>query len=161
MFDSRYVDQGNRITEYDVQDESKVLETLESLPNYGMYLTDTNKKNVEYGFWTRSAISWSLECEEKHSRESVVEAAEFEKEKMPLNETGVIVVSAIAYSFGFLFTALIFTCFAIGSCERYKILELSIFAGIGLGCQFILFAIATGLVFYQKGELSERDEAMK
>ena len=161
MFDSRYVDQGNRITEYDVQEESKVLDTLESLPNYSLYLSDTNKKNVEYGFWTRSAISWSLECEETHSRDSVVEAALFEKEKAPLNETGVIVVSAIAYGLGFLVTAVFFMCFAIGKCSRSKIHEISIMAGCGLGCQFILFAIATGLVFSQKGELSERDEAMK
>lgn len=55
-YDTRYIEMGIKISEYDVQEESGVLDTLEDLPNYSMYVTDSNKKNVEYSFWMRPAI---------------------------------------------------------------------------------------------------------
>ena len=42
-YDSRYMDLGLKISEYDVQDESKVLDTLEDLPNFSMYVTESVK----------------------------------------------------------------------------------------------------------------------
>lgn len=117
-YDTRYVDLGLEITEYDVQDESGVLDTLESLPNFSLYVTDSIKKNIEYGFWSRSTIPWSLECELEHPREKVVNAANFEKEKEPLNEVLVITLSAIAYGFGTLITFVVTCCFLGGKVEK-------------------------------------------
>ena len=69
---------GLRISEEDVQDESGVLDTLEDMPNYAQYVTSAAKDNIEYGFWSRSTIPFSLECETTHSRDAVVDAAAFE-----------------------------------------------------------------------------------
>ena len=63
-YDTRYADAGTTVTEYDVQDESKVLDKLEDLPNIGMYVDLKAKKNIKYGFWSRPTISWSIDCDD-------------------------------------------------------------------------------------------------
>ena len=162
-YDTRYTDLGLEITEYDVQDESEVLDTLEDLPNYSLYVSSNAKKNIEYGFWARSTIPWSLECEDTHPRDQVIAAANFEKEKAALNEVGVIVVSAIAYGVGFLATLAILGCFLGGKCHKSQLSEIQMKVPIGvcIGIQFILFVVAAILVFGQKGELAERETAME
>lgn len=162
-YDTRYVNMGLSISEYDVQDESKVLDTLEDLPNFSMYVTESTKKNIDYGFWSRATIPWSLDCEEEHPREKVINAAIFEKEKEPLNETAVIVLSAIAYGAGFLAT-LILTGFLLGGkCDKKCFGEVPTkgITGCCLTIQLILFIITVVLVSGQKTELAERDEAMR
>ena len=153
---------GLEISEYDVQEESGVLDTLEDMPNFSLYVTESNKKNIDYGFWSRATIPWSLECEVNHDRDSVVKAANFEKEKEALNEVGVIVVSAIAYGVGFLATLTVLGCVLGGKCKGKDFGKVEMKGGIGccLGVQLILFIITVILVFGQKSELSERDEAM-
>lgn len=161
-YDSRYIDLGLKISEYDVQDESKVLDTLEDLPNFSLYVTSSVKQNIEYGFWSRATIPWSLECEVNHSRDKVVTAAKFEEEKEPLNEVAIIVLSAIAYGVGFLATLTITGCYLGGKCDKRDISQVASKGVMGccLGVQFILFLITVFLVFGQKGELLERDEAI-
>jgi len=162
-YDTRYVNMGLSITEYDVQEESKVLDTLEDLPNFSMYVTESTKKNIDYGFWSRSTIPWSLDCEVEHPREKVINAANFEKEKEPLNETAVIVLSAIAYGAGFLATLVVTGCLFVGKCKKKCFGEVQAkgATGLCLGIQLILFIVTVILVFGQKTELAERDEAMR
>lgn len=69
-FDPRYYDSGLKITEFEVQKVSGVLETLKELPLSKTYLDDVNeKKDIEYGFWIRPTISWRIECELEHPRD--------------------------------------------------------------------------------------------
>ena len=107
-----------KVSEYEVQKESKVLDTLETLPNYSVYVSKENKKLIEYGFWSRSTIPWKLSCEADYPRESVVDAANFEKEKEALNESTVIWVNTIAYSAGFVATAVFVVLFITGTCSK-------------------------------------------
>ena len=116
-FDTRYVDMGARISEYDVQEESKVLKTLEDLPKYSLYVTSSGKENIEYGFWSRSTIPWLLDCEVEHPRDAVVDAAMIEREKESLNEDAVIWLNTVAYVGGFLATAICFILFIAGKCK--------------------------------------------
>ena len=161
-YDSRYLDLGLKISEYDVQKESDVLATLEDLPNYSLYVTDSIEQNIMYGFWSRAAIPWDLECEETHSRDKVVAAANEEKQKESLNEVVIIVLSAIAYGVGFLFTLSITGVFICGKFSEKVISEPKTKVGLGccMGVQLILFIITIVLVFGQKEELVERDEAL-
>jgi hypothetical protein len=117
-YDTRYVNMGIKVSEYDVQDESGVLDDLEDLPNYSKYVTSTAKKNVKYTFWSRSTISWKLECDATHSRDSVVAAAAFEKEKESLHEDTVIIFSAIGYVIGFIVSTVIFVVYFVGTWKR-------------------------------------------
>ena len=161
-YDSRYTDLGFKISEYDVQEESDVLDTLEDLPNFSLYVTDSIKKSIEYGFWSRATIPWSLECEETHPRDSVVQAAKFAGEKEPLNEVAIIVLSAIAYGVGFLAALTMTGCYLGGKYKKSDISEGSTKGGMFccLGVQLILFIVTVILVFGQKGELVKRDEAI-
>lgn len=74
-YDTRYVDMGLSISEADVQEESEVDDLLHRMPNYQLYVNDVAKKQVKYHFWSRSTISWKLECDESSPRTSVVQAA--------------------------------------------------------------------------------------
>ena len=103
-YDSRYIDLGLKISEYDVQEESGVLDTLRDLPNFSEYVTADLKRDIYYGFWARATIPWSLECEETHSRDSVVSAAKNEEGKEPLNDIVIIVLSSVAFGLGFIAT---------------------------------------------------------
>ena len=103
-YDSRYIDLGLKISEYDVQEESGVLGTLRDLPIFSDYVNADHKKNIWYGFWSRPTIPWNLECEETHSRDSVVSAAKNEKDKEPLNDIVIIVLSSVAFGLGFIAT---------------------------------------------------------
>lgn len=136
-----------------------MLDKLEDLANYSMYVTDQNKKNIEYGFWVRPTISWSIECELEHSRDSVVEAAIFEKEKEPLNETAVIVQEAIMYGVGFLVALVMTGCFVRGNCNKRDLGEVYMKGPIGccLGIQMIVLIVVVVFIFGQQEELMERD----
>jgi len=154
---------GIEANEYDVQEDNKVLAHLESLPNYSSYVSDSSKKSIEYGFWTRPTISWSLECELSHPRENVITATSFYLEKESLGETTVLWVGSIAYGLGFLVTSVVFVLFCIGLCESEFLTHgCFMISSCCLYCtQFILFTITIFIVSDQQGELSRRDQAMK
>lgn len=67
-YDSRYEDLGLSISEYDVQNESKVLQKLSFLPLYSDYVNEDSKKDNMYTFWARPTISWDLKCDELYPR---------------------------------------------------------------------------------------------
>jgi len=77
-YDSRYEDLGLSISEYDVQNESYVLQKLNHLPKSSEYVSEDSKKSNMYTFWARPTISWDKKCDEKYPRSSVVEAVSFE-----------------------------------------------------------------------------------
>ena len=52
------------VNEYDVQENNGVLDILESLEDYEEKVPNyMDKEDVQYSFWTRATIPWSLECE--------------------------------------------------------------------------------------------------
>ena len=106
------------ISEYEVQKESKVLDKLEDLPNFSEYVSKDNKKNQYYKFWTRPTISWKLECDDKTPRVSVVKAADFERDKEPMNEGMVIGLSVTAFTVGFIVSLGFLILFCCGVLER-------------------------------------------
>lgn len=69
-------------------------------------------------FWSRTTIPWKLSCDDKHSRSSVIKAAEFEKDKEPLNAGVVMILLAIAYAFGFIISFATFCMFLFGKWSR-------------------------------------------
>lgn len=117
-YDPRYENLGLSISEYEVQKESKVIKKLEDLPNYSMYVNDSSKRSNIYNFWARPTISWALKCDDKHPRNSVVAAAEFEKEKDALNEGAVVIMSCIAFSVGLVASIVVMVIFCAGKCRR-------------------------------------------
>jgi len=123
-----------------------------------MYVQESSKKNVKYGFWFRPAIAWKLECEAETPRDLVVRAAAFEKEKDPLNETTIVVLVSICYGVGFVGTLVVFVLFAIGKMDSS--VPQKIGGGVCSGIQFIMLGITALLVWGQQGELGERHEAM-
>ena len=64
--DPRYYWTGGVVTEYDVQNDSGVLDTLKHMPLYHQYVgldIDQHKMNIEYKIWARPTMPWKLECE--------------------------------------------------------------------------------------------------
>ena len=64
--DPRYYWTGGVVTEYDVQNDSGVLDTLRHMPLYHQYVgldIDQHKMNIEYKIWARPTMPWKLECE--------------------------------------------------------------------------------------------------
>lgn len=96
-----------------------MLDKLDSLPNYNMYVTDSSKKNIKYGFWSRSTIPYKLECEKSHPKDALVRDVNVAKQNQnSLNETGLIVTSSIGFSCGFLAAGVLTVLFCIGTCKR-------------------------------------------
>jgi hypothetical protein len=65
-YDDRYLEVGVKVSEYDVQYSSKVLESLHTLPRYYDFYTpdmEAVKRKTFYNFYTRPNIPWKLECE--------------------------------------------------------------------------------------------------
>lgn len=77
-----------------------------------------SKRANKYNFWARPTISWALKCDDKHPRNSVVAAAEFEKEKDALNEGAVVIMSCIAFSVGIVASIVVMVIFCAGKCRR-------------------------------------------
>ena len=53
------------MSEYDVQNDSGVLDFLKQMPLYSKYVGDDveqRKKDIEYKMWARPTIPWKLEC---------------------------------------------------------------------------------------------------
>lgn len=160
--DDRYTDLGRKISEYDVQEESDVLDTLEDLPNYSLYVTSSAKKQIMYGFWSRPAISWNLSCESEHSRDSVIQAASFEKDKEGLGEAWVIGLLSIGYGVGIAVSSIFLVLYCYGTFSRRDLGEgQHLVSGACLGVELILISVATFLVSGQKGELLERKNAIQ
>ena len=63
--DPRYYWTGGVVSEYDVQNDSGVLDFLKQMPLYSKYVGDDveqRKKDIEYKMWARPTIPWKLEC---------------------------------------------------------------------------------------------------
>ena len=150
-FDTRYLGMGAMTSEYDVQEENKVLDTLESLPNYGIYVSEGAKRDIKYGFWTRPTISWSLACEMSHPRGTLIENVEQEMRKEPLEETKVIWIGSIAYGFGSLATFVTFVLFMAGTCGKEEASSSCMMCSSAClyGVQLIMFAVTLTYVLHQ------------
>lgn len=116
-YDTRYRDLGLTISEYEVQKESKVLKKLEELPNFTLYSTELAKQGVNYKFWSRPTISWKLNCDDQHSRMSVMKAADTESEKADLHVGTIIALTATSFSIGALVSFIFMVCFCGGCCK--------------------------------------------
>ena len=113
-FDTRYLGMGAMTNEFDVQEENKVLDTLQSLPNYSLYISEDTKKDIKYGFWSRPTISWSLSCEKIYPRSALVAEVDQEMQKEDLEEMKVIWIGSVAYGVGSLATFVVFVLFLTG-----------------------------------------------
>lgn len=125
-----------------------MLSKLEDLPNYSQYVNEGQKRNNMYRFWARPTISWDLKCDDKHPRNSVVDAANLEKDKEPLNEGAVMTLSIIAISAGTVASFVVMILFCAGKCRKGACgdgLTMGC-SGFGLMCQLILFTIVFFIV---------------
>jgi len=64
--DERYEEVGVKVSEYDVQYASQVLEQIHTLPRYYDYYTpdiEAAKRKTFYNIFARANIPWKLECE--------------------------------------------------------------------------------------------------
>ena len=162
QYDTRYASMGYSISEYDVQEESEVLVDLNGLPLYSTLVHDENKKNIDYGFWTRPTIAWKLSCDDDHTRQSVVNAAIVESEKQDLNETAVIGLTLAAVLCGFAGTLAMMILYCGGCCARdtWGELPMRLFTGGCIFIMFILSGVGLILVWGQATELSNREESI-
>lgn len=162
-YDSRYEDLGLSISEYDVQNESYVLQKLNHLPKSSEYVSEDSKKSNMYTFWARPTISWDIKCDEKYPRSSVVEAVSFEEEKKALDETEVMVLSIAAFSLGIVCSFAIMIFYCTGSWRRSEWTKGNKKTALAFGLVFqsIVLAMMTSTLFGQKGELAERKIAIE
>ncbi len=125
-----------------------MLKKLENLPNYSMYVNESQKKDNLYKFWARPSISWDLKCDDKHPRNSVVSAANVEKDKEPLYEGAVMSLSIVAISVGTVAAFVVLTLFCVGKCKKRACGEAGTkgLTGCCLFIQLILFTIVFFLV---------------
>ena len=71
VFDQRYKTLDYKVSEYDIQFASGVINILSSRPlSYQYYSPDivTAKRNTFYEFWARPTIGWDLKCD--HNRQA-------------------------------------------------------------------------------------------
>ena len=99
-YDPRYTELSLKISEYDVQMDSGVWDTLRALPLSTKYIDSTAKQNTLYSFWTRPSISWKLECDMQYSRSSIIRSALNEKNKPSLHEGAVMACQIISFLIG-------------------------------------------------------------
>ena len=65
------------VNEYEVQQDSGVLNRLTSLPMYTQYVGSDfiqKKMNTDYKMWARPTIPWKLECEATKPRGPMYDA---------------------------------------------------------------------------------------
>ena len=162
-YDKRYSDLGISISEYEVQKESKVLKKLEDMPNWSMYLSESQKKQIQYKFWSRPAISWKLSCDDKHPRSSVLKAASHESDKEGLNPGLVIGLLAAAFGVGIAvsFVALIMFCGGCAARRNCGKGPLRVMPTICLTIQLVMIVIVTVILWGQKEELADRKKTME
>lgn len=137
--DSRYVTtQGVEISEYDVQEESKVWDKIKKLPHYEDFVSKVDKKQTLYKFWQRSNIDWDITCEAKHPRKQVMAAAQAQKNQKSLNGGGVMFLVITAFVLG-----LIISTVVAGMSLAGKVVQnLTVGSVCCLSCQVIFFLIA-------------------
>lgn len=125
-----------------------MLKKLEDLPNFSLYVNESMKKNNLYKFWARPSISWDLKCDDKHPRNTVVSAANIEKDKEPLNEGAVMTLSIVAISAGTVAAFVVLTLFCVGKCKKSACGEsgTKTLTGCCLFIQLILFTIVFFIV---------------
>lgn len=156
--DTRYKStQGVSISEYDVQDESKVYKTLKALPGFKDFVSSNDKKNTLYKFWQRPALDYALKCEKDHPRSSVIAAAKVQKNQKSLNGGAVdgLVITAFV---GGIIVSSIALCLTV---KGDNVMAMAIPSSICLSCQAILFGIAWILVCGQANTLNERKDSIK
>ena len=160
-YDKRYTDLGIKISEYEVQKESKVLKKLEELPMFDNYSSEGEKQRIEYSFWSRPTISWKLSCDDKHPRNSVIHAANIEADKSDLHESTIIILLGISFGAGVLFSFGFLVAFCAGCCKRSEFSGMRICGVVCLTIQLVLLTVSMVLINGQRGELRERKDAME
>ena len=67
-YDSRFIDAGLQLSQYELQSTSRVMNLLLALPQSEKYISVEEKKQQTLKLWTRPTVEWKLSCESDNAK---------------------------------------------------------------------------------------------